>query len=170
MFIPKLLFIKGVLTMSRTAESNRAVEGPADYPGFKGALNPSASDKSIDTDINEPKRILLVDDDHSIRKILCLLLTALKFEVKSFDNAYDALKHFIDEAFALVMTDIQMPGMDGWELAVNIKKRSPNTPVILITGMDKSQVEESMKKGIADSVLYKPVTLKHLEEVIYSFI
>jgi CheY-like chemotaxis protein len=125
---------------------------------------------SSDMDDHRQKRILIVDDDHSIRDILYELFTALKFEVNSVDNAYDALDLFINEGFDLVLSDIQMPGMDGWELAFNIKKTSSETPVILITGMDKAQVEEQMKQSYADAVLYKPFVINHLVSAVYSFL
>jgi CheY-like chemotaxis protein len=116
-----------------------------------------------------PKRILIVDDDSIVRDILCRLLTALGFEVRSFDNGFDALNSFINEVFDLVFSDIQMPGMNGWELAFNIKKVTPEVPVILITGMTKDEVEEELINGHADSILFKPFNVTQIKAAIYSF-
>jgi DNA-binding NtrC family response regulator len=135
-----------------------------------GIFKPDRFERVASININKPKRILIVDDDDSIRDLVSIFLTALKFDIKAVDNAYDAMDLFTEKAFDLILTDIEMPGMDGLELALNIKKTSPETPVILITGMDKAQIDEAMKKGLADSVLYKPFDLKHLEASLYSFL
>lgn len=121
-------------------------------------------------DIEKSKRILLVDGDNAIRKILLLLLSGLKFKVKSVDNAYDALSLFINEGSELVLTDIQIPGMDGWELAFNIKKISPKTPVILMAGMEKHEIEDRIKNAYADFILFKPINVKYLKKIVYGFL
>jgi DNA-binding response OmpR family regulator len=126
--------------------------------------------KFMETAIENTKCILLVDDDHAILGILGLCLTTLKFKVKSVDNAYDALDLFINEGFQLVLTDIQLPGMDGWELACNIKKKSPETPVIMMTGMEENQVKEEMRNGQADCVLFKPFNLDQLMDKVYGLL
>jgi DNA-binding NtrC family response regulator len=123
-----------------------------------------------DRDIARSKRIILVDDDDAIRKILFLLLSELKFEVQSFDNAHDALAFFNNKGAELVLTDIQMPDMDGCELAFNIKKTSPKTPVILMTGMEKDEVEDDVNNGYADFILFKPFNIKYLRKIVYSFL
>ena len=64
------------------------------------------------------------------------------------------------------MTDFQMPGMDGFTLASNIKNSSPNTPVIMITGSDESVVQERMGKGCVDRVLFKPFKLEDIYESV----
>lgn len=125
---------------------------------------------SEDRDIEKSKRIILVDDDNTIRKILSLLLSEFKFEVNSVDNAYDAMNFFIDKGADLVLTDIQMPGMDGRELACNIKKISPKTPVILMTGMRKDEVEDDVNNSHADFILFKPFKAKYLRKVMCSFL
>jgi DNA-binding NtrC family response regulator len=123
-----------------------------------------------DRDIEKSKRIILVDDDDAVRKILSLFLTELRFEINSAKNAYDALDLFINDGADLVLTDIQMPGMDGRELAFNIKKTSPKTPVILMTGMGKDEVEDGVYNGHADFILFKPFNFKYLRKIVYSFL
>jgi len=123
-----------------------------------------------DKDIEKSKRIILVDDDDTIRKILSLLLTELKFKVSSVDNAHDALDLFINEGADLVLTDIRMPLMDGRELAFKIKINSPKTPVILMTGLRKEEAEEGVYNCHADFILFKPFSAKYLRKVVYSFL
>ena len=120
--------------------------------------------------IPKPKHILVVDDDPVIREILIVFLNVMGFEVESFDNGADALEAFKVNNFKMVLTDIQMPIVDGWELISGIKKMSPETPVILITGMEKHIVEEGMKHGRANSVLFKPFKLGDLKKMVDSFL
>jgi CheY-like chemotaxis protein len=119
-----------------------------------------------ETGTANPKRVLVVDDDNALREMLDQLLTVSKFKVKSVDNGREALDLFMNELFELVLTDVQMPGMDGWELTANIKKISPETPVILMTGMHKNQIEKMLEKVHADSVLYKPFDLRQFETLM----
>jgi CheY-like chemotaxis protein len=121
-------------------------------------------------EIAHSNRVLIVDDDDIFREFIDQALTYLKFDVESVDNGQDALELFINEGFGLVLTDIQMPGMDGWELATKIKTASPNTPVILMTGMQKDLVEKKMRDGHADSVLYKPFKLNDVQVVVNDYL
>jgi response regulator RpfG family c-di-GMP phosphodiesterase len=100
------------------------------------AYNPQSWLKDEYMATTKPKRIMVVDDDDTIRKVLEQLFTDLNWQVKTFDDPIKALTLFEKENFELVFSDIQMPGMDGWELTANLKKISPETPVVLITGMD----------------------------------
>jgi two-component system, chemotaxis family, sensor kinase CheA len=156
--------------MFKTPEKNKSAGSKIIYSRINDVSDPYASSKVHENNHSETKRILLVDDDITIRNILDRLLTSLKFDVRSVDNGLDALNLFMNEGFELVLSDIQMPGMDGWELTSNIKKKSPGTPVILITGMDKSYVEKEMKNNRADSVLFKPFNLKQLKSTLSSFL
>lgn len=156
--------------MLNIAETKKSDDSHIIHNRPQSIHDPFAHRKVEDMDIVKPKRILIVDDDDILRYFLLTVLNELKFEVKSVNNAYDALNLFIDEGSELVLTDIQMPGMNGWELAFNIKKKSPETPVILMTGMVKDAVLEGMKNGHADSVLFKPFNLEDLQETVYNFI
>jgi CheY-like chemotaxis protein len=110
--------------------------------------------------------ILVVDDDQAIRTILSSLLSMMGFQVALATNGHEALDMFSKKRFEFVLTDFQMPGMDGFTLASNIKISSPNTPVIMITGSDESVVQERMGKGCVDRVLFKPFKLEDIYESV----
>jgi|WetSurSiteA1Bulk_404760.scaffolds.fasta_scaffold13290_4 DNA-binding NtrC family response regulator len=156
--------------MFKIVEREKGSESRVINNVYQDIYDPYANIKIKDMVVTMPKRILVVDDDPTIRDVLCRILNLLGFEVKSFGNAFDALNSFINEVFELVLTDIQMPGMNGWELAFNIKKESPDTPVILITGMAKDDVEEKMKNSRADSILFKPFNVTQIKTAVYSFL
>jgi CheY-like chemotaxis protein len=110
--------------------------------------------------------ILVVDDDQAIRTILSSLLSTMGFQVALATNGHEALDLFAKKTFEFVLTDFQMPGMDGFTLASNIKSSSPKTPVIMITGSDERIVEERMRKGCVDRVIFKPFKLEDVYESV----
>jgi DNA-binding NtrC family response regulator len=104
----------------------------------------------------EKKKILIVDDEEKIRKILTRLLEDEDFRVKSAENGSKAL--IIAAAFHphLVLMDQNMPGTNGIEIMQAIKEKSPNTIVIIITAFGAvSMAVEAIKKGAYD-YLEKP--------------
>jgi two-component system, NtrC family, sensor kinase len=112
--------------------------------------------------------ILVVDDDHGVRALLSALLSMMGFQVTQAADGDAALELIARERFRAVLTDFQMPGMDGFTLASNIKGSSPGTPVIMLTGSDRSVVEEEMRKGCVDAVLFKPFKLEDFHETVAS--
>lgn len=155
--------------MVRDFESIRLSDCNSSHHLHAASYDPQSCLKDEFMATTKPKRIMVVDDDDTIRMILEQLFTELNWQVKTFDDPIKALTLFKKENFELVLSDIQMPGMDGWELTANLKKISPETPVVLITGMDKNEVEARMKNSPADSVLYKPFNLDNLRSVLNNF-
>jgi len=88
------------------------------------------------------------------------------FEVALAGNGIEALAAFVESSFDLVVTDLQMPAMDGSKLARLVKERSPRTPVILLTGTDRETVWKKVTKGSIDSVLFKPFKLNDFQSTV----
>ena len=108
------------------------------------------------------KKILLVDDEEGIRKVLGISLADSGYEVLMAENGEQALQLFRKNQPPIVMTDIKMPGMDGLSLLRKIKSELPDTEVIMITGhgdMDLAikslqlQAIDFVTKPINDDVL-----------------
>jgi CheY-like chemotaxis protein len=114
------------------------------------------------------KRVLVVDDNERIREMLSRLLSWYGFEVNEASNGLDALALLTGNNFRFVLTDLQMPGMDGVILAGKIRKKWPGTRIVLVTGMDRKAVERKLKAGCVDFVLYKPFAVNELEEIVAS--
>ncbi len=108
-------------------------------------------------------KIAIVEDDINMRKSLELALKDFKeFELFTFKNALDALKK-IDNSFDLIVTDINMPKMDGIEF---IKKLDTNCDIIVMTGnATLNKAVESLRLGVKD-FLTKPFEIDDLVEVI----
>jgi two-component system nitrogen regulation response regulator NtrX len=103
--------------------------------------------------------ILIVDDEPSILQSLGGLLSDEGFEVHTAPNGYEALKVIDREAPDLVMLDIWMPGIDGLETLKEIKKDSPNTPVIIVTGHGNIETAVKATKLGAFDLIEKPLSI-----------
>jgi len=109
-------------------------------------------------------RVLIVEDEEKLSRVLELQLLSSGFEVDKAASAEDALK-FADQA-DLVLTDLRLPGMDGLELLSLIRRQDSQTPVIVMTAFSTVETAvEAMKAGAVD-FLTKPFSLDHLMAVI----
>jgi CheY-like chemotaxis protein len=113
-----------------------------------------------------PKRILLADDNKAIRDVVAELLEFIGYEVALAINGIEALAVFLENSFDLVLTDFEMPAMDGLSLAGHIKERYPNTPVILLTGSDREAVLRKVEKGPVDLIIFKPFKMEDLQRAV----
>ena len=111
-------------------------------------------------------KILVVDDEKNIRDCLSMVLSFMGFEVAAASSGNEGLNLFLKSSFDLVLTDLQMPDMDGWALAFNIKEESPNTPVVLMTGEERVDVLERLKGSCVDSVVFKPLLLEDIQKTV----
>lgn len=112
------------------------------------------------------KKVLVVDDDALIRDILYEGLSKMDFEVATATGGAEAFQRFCQNSFDLVVTDCKMPGTDGWQLAALIKGVSAHTPIIMLTGQSKDEVMGKMQGSEVDFLIFKPIKLNKLYEVI----
>ena len=113
-----------------------------------------------------PGRILVAEDNKVIGDLVSKILDLMGFEVALAGNGVEALSLFIERSFDLVLTDLEMPIMDGWGLTHRIKERSPSTPVVLMTGSDRESVLEKVKSAPIDSVIFKPFLLDDFQSTV----
>lgn len=113
--------------------------------------------------------ILVVDDDRNLLGVISAMLSRLGHDVSLADSGEKGLITFIKNKFNIVLSDYQMPGMDGIALACAIKKKSPFTPVLIMTGAGRENVL-SRKSSAVDEVIAKPFTLAFLSKTIQRYI
>jgi len=111
---------------------------------------------------NAGKRILIVDDDKAVRDVLSDIFTYWGYQVAVAGSGIEALPLFLRTSFDLVLTDLNMPGIDGWSVAVHVKDKSPDTLVGLMTGQGQKDIVEKLEGSCVDFVLFKPFTLEDL--------
>ena len=116
----------------------------------------------------EESRVLVVDDCEGMRRALSAIVSLLGFKVAQASNGLEAMALFLQQGFELILTDLHMPGMDGWTLASAIKGRSPGTPVILVTGSAPESVRTGSAQGCVDCVIFKPFRTEDVERAVLS--
>ena len=109
------------------------------------------------------KRVLVADDEQSVREALKFLLGVDRYEVTEAVDGKDALALFSREHYDLVITDYAMPRMGGEELASQIKRLAPSQPIIMTTGHAEGLTGN---KQTADAILAKPFALSELRNSI----
>ena len=106
-------------------------------------------------------KILLVDDDPNIRQLVNLYLEKEGFEVEMADRGDTALQRFKASPPNLILLDIMLPGMDGWQVCREIRKIS-NVPIIMLTAKDETFDKVLGLELGADDYVAKPFDMKEL--------
>ena len=107
--------------------------------------------------------ILLIDDDPAILRSLENFLTPRGFGVHAADSGRAGLARLDERQFDIVITDVKMPGMDGLEVLREVRHRSPETAVIIITGYKESeQAFRAIREGAFD-FFTKPLDVQELK-------
>jgi PAS domain S-box-containing protein len=111
-------------------------------------------------------RVLLTEDEPSLRQILTSYLRVDGHAIEAAGNGHEALAKFRPDAFDLVITDRAMPEMGGDQLAAELERRGSTTPVIMLTGLGDLMNEVGERPEGVDLVVAKPVTLAELRAAV----
>jgi two-component system NtrC family sensor kinase len=116
----------------------------------------------MNTSFDEDRRILLVDDEDAVRNLFAECLGD-RYSCETAADAQEALRCLSAEPFALVISDVNMPGLSGVELLRKIREHFKDTAVIMVSGIDRTQrVLDTVRLGASDYLL-KPCDLGVLE-------
>ena len=111
-------------------------------------------------------RLLVVEDDPKLREAVVDTLVIKGFDVLEAPNGIEAMAIVRSHTLDVVLSDINMPGMDGLELLNQVKQEHPWLPVLLMTAYgDVGQAVKAMQLG-ADDYLMKPFELRELDELL----
>jgi two-component SAPR family response regulator len=111
-------------------------------------------------------KLLIVEDDPSMRSALTLALKTAGYDVESAENGLHALETTAGKSFDLIISDIRMPGLDGVAMIDRIKKTTPFIKTILITGYsDEEPLARAINIGV-DGLLKKPFHIKDLLQLV----
>ena len=142
----------------------QAEDNTTTVPGLQQNITVPTNEYQTHSDLNAGKKILLVDDEADVLKLIETFLTESGFTVNSFSEGLDAVDSFVNKQHDLVLTDINMPGISGIILADYIKSQNSEIPVFAITG-NNFAVE-----GLFDEVIKKPFDLKVLLQLIQTYL
>src|SRR4051794_29541887 len=116
----------------------------------------------------QPARILVVDDEPAVRRFVTDALRSSGYDVVGAGSGREALGvvYGHSQTPTLLLTDIEMPGMTGVELAARVRADRPAIRVILMTGREASAARARERAGLVEGVLLKPFGLAELLDAV----
>jgi len=136
------------------------------FPRVDDVLRKDEPKKDKESDLKAKKayNILVVDDEEVLAELNAEVIANAGYNVKVSHDAAEAMAMLKLQAFDLVMSDVVMPGMNGYELASKIRQTYPDTKIIINSGYDESVHFDGVKEGVCDKMLEKPVSRVRLLE------
>lgn len=114
-----------------------------------------------------PRRVLVVDDDEDNLEAARLVLQALGQHVEVAASGRDAVERVrAGERYELVLTDLGMPGLGGWEVAAEVGALAPRARVYVVTGWAHELASDDPRRGAVAGVLAKPLSVETLVQVV----
>ena len=112
--------------------------------------------------------VLLVDDDNGIRFTLEGIIEDEGYAVRGAEDGYQAIELVKEINFHWVFMDIKMPGLNGVETYLEIKKISPESKVVMMTGFSvEALVDKALEEGVY-AVLFKPLPVEQVLDILKS--
>jgi len=136
-----------------TFQPAAAVESPA-----ATAAAPAPAPRSL--------HCLVVDDEEPVRTVLADILESAGHTVVTEGDGAAAITRFRDERFDLVLTDLAMPRVSGWQVALAIKAAAPLTPVFLVTGFGVELSADERRAHGVDQILVKPLQMQDILDAV----
>jgi two-component system copper resistance phosphate regulon response regulator CusR len=112
------------------------------------------------------RRLLVIGDDRDAQEMLSKAISSMGHVVAVADDGLEGLALFFAQAYDLVVVDIHMPFMDGWELSCILKKRFPDTPIVAVTEVYDDRHWAKQKLNCVDSIILKPFKLEEVEKTV----
>ena len=107
-------------------------------------------------------KILVVEDDLDLNRTVCAFLNQSGYEATGCLNAADAYDAMYETVFDLIISDIMMPGVDGFEFAQNVRAINGNIPILFTTARDDMASKQRGFRLGADDYMVKPIDLEEL--------
>ena len=116
-----------------------------------------------------PTKILVIDDDAAVTDLLSLLLKSQGFDVTATNNSSDGLTLIREKSPDLVVLDLMMPEIDGWEVCKSVRAFS-QVPIIILSALNDPSMIASVLDAGADDYLTKPtpsrVLVAHINRLV----
>lgn len=116
-----------------------------------------------------PKTVLTIDDDNAITELLAMLLRTHGYEVVTANNGEEGIQFIKEKNPHVIVLDLMMPGMDGWQVCKRVRAFS-NVPIVILSALDDPAMIAAALDAGADDYLVKPVSssilVAHLNRLI----
>jgi CheY-like chemotaxis protein len=129
-------------------------------------VTPVAPAPPVDARPVQPIKCLVVDDETAVRVVLGDILESAGHSVVVLGDGAEAIARFRDEPFDLVLTDLAMPRVSGWQVARAVKQIAPHVPVFLVTGFGVELSAEERRAHGVDLVLVKPLQMQEILDAV----
>lgn len=113
-----------------------------------------------------PARILVVDDEPAVAEVLAEMLASAGYEAVVASSSTEAVERLTIEPFDAVLTDLGMPGLTGWDLALHCRHQHSETPVILVTGWGLEVDDQRIAETGVFGVVAKPFEMRAVLDVV----
>jgi DNA-binding response OmpR family regulator len=121
-------------------------------------------------EVQQPMTILVIDDDERVRTLLRDILLIEGHQVIEASDGESGMRYLEKgRSVDMVLTDLGMPLKNGWEVARWIKRNTPQTPVILVTGWGTDLDEEKIRSSGVDLIIGKPFEVNEILEAVHLF-
>ena len=151
-------------SISVTSEHGDGTTFTIDLPAI--AAESTGTEDAEDLDHVPALKILVIDDEASVRETLAEMLVAVNHDVQLAESGHKALEKLIRGNFDLVFTDLAMPEMDGWETARAIRKHCPNIRIIMVTGYGPTTPPPIGEEHLVDGIIGKPFDFTQVGAVL----
>lgn len=116
--------------------------------------------------MHDPLKVLIAEDNLQNQKIISIIIQRLGWDYFIVDNGLKAIEACKSNDYDVVLMDIDMPEMNGWDATVEIKKNSPGLPVIALTAYSEDTFGERSFAAGMDYFLTKPYNHKDIEKTV----
>ena len=135
-------------------------------PVDNGSMGDQLSENVAQGGESGTAKVLVVEDNDINRELFKGYLDEMGHKAVLAANGKEMLPLLDQGPFALVITDLSMPGISGWQVAEKVKKQSPGVPVILISGWAIQQDDTRIRESGVDFILQKPCTFTDFQDVV----
>lgn len=118
---------------------------------------------------NEKKKILIIEDDVFLRELISRKIVSEGYDIKQASDGEDGLRELKNEAPDLILLDLILPGIDGFEVLMRVKKDSElaHIPVIILSNLgQKEDIEKGLKLGAVDYLIKAHFTPQEIIEKV----
>jgi DNA-binding response OmpR family regulator len=146
--------------MDRSPKALKRVKEPSPFT-FSGI---GVSTRSSKTEMR--KRVLIIDQDPHSREMISRVLSLMGYEVMIARGGDEGLQIFSKLPCDLVLTELRLPGTDGWTLASRMKKEFPETPIILVTAEYERDILGRIEGSAVDIVMFRPFGFHDIQRTV----
>jgi CheY-like chemotaxis protein len=113
-------------------------------------------------------RVLVVEDNHEVRRMVTASIKTIGDEIEVLDvpSAEEALVVVASQSLDLLVIDIRLPGMSGLDMVARLRRRKPDTRLILVTGVEDAEIRRQMAEAKADACFFKPIDVQAFLEAV----